>query len=311
MISVCLPVFNFNVESLVNDITNQLATTNISYEILIYDDGSKDIFKENNKKLTKIDHVIYKELPENIGRARIRNLLAHDSKHPYLLFLDCDSIITDNLFIDRYLKAIEQSNPKVICGGRLYESKKAKRSNFLRWKYGVTSESKPAKERSMVPSKSFMTNNFIVKRDIFESIKFDESLYKYGHEDTLFGYELWKNKIIPLHIENPVLNGDIEKNWIFLRKTRQGIENLAYIYYNVDSPIDFSQQITLINYYENFKPKSILTLMHPILFLIMHLLLLVKIAPIKLFNSYKLSYFALNLSILKGSQKIKLSASIA
>ena len=90
MISICIPVYNFNITSLVNELSNQVNSLNIPCEIIVIDDCS-----ENFKRINKIEcekHT-YIELSENIGRARIRNLFLKYAKYEYLLFLDCDSLV--------------------------------------------------------------------------------------------------------------------------------------------------------------------------------------------------------------------------
>ena len=57
----------------------------------------------------------------------------------------------------------------------------------------------------------------------FKKISFNERLSGYGHEDTLFGYELNKNNIQIHHIDNPVLNGHLDTNEAFLLKTEEGL----------------------------------------------------------------------------------------
>ena len=47
----------------------------------------------------------------------------------------------------------------------------------------------------------------MISKTCFEQISFNEDLQGYGHEDTLFGYELDKKNIQIHHLDNPVLNG--------------------------------------------------------------------------------------------------------
>jgi hypothetical protein len=71
-----------------------------------------------------------------------------------------------------------------------------------------------------------MTNNFLIAKQVFHQIQFDESIVKYGHEDTLFGLELRKQGIQVKHINNPVYHIGLEIASEFLRKTSESIENL-------------------------------------------------------------------------------------
>ena len=117
----------------------------------------------------------------------------------------------------------------VCCGGRIYEDKKPSDSTYLRWKYGKERECALASERSKNPNAGFQTNNFLIHKNIFEKVKFNEDLTGYGHEDTLFGLELLNQKIIITHIDNPLIHLGLESAYDFLEKTENGIENLYRI----------------------------------------------------------------------------------
>jgi hypothetical protein len=161
-------------------------------------------------------------------------------------------------FISNYIQELIKEKHKVICGGRNYPEKWSDKNRMLRWKYGVQSESQSFEIRRLNPNKSFMTNNFLIHRAIFSSIKFDESLTGYGHEDTLFGYLLKINKIEIFHIDNPVLNGDIETNDEFLRKTETGIVNLCKIIAKLQFNQEFIHDVALLKFYQKLKKYQLI-----------------------------------------------------
>ena len=107
--------------------------------------------------------------------------------------------------------------------------------------------------RQKTPNKSFMTNNFLINKKLFESIKFDERITEYGHEDTLFGYALKKKNITINHIDNPVINGDIEFNDVYLKKTKEGIVNLIKILEFSTWENDLITDISLLNFHQKIK----------------------------------------------------------
>ncbi len=74
-----------------------------------------------------------------------------------------------------------------------------------------------------------MTNNFMILKKVFQNITFDENITKYGHEDTLFGYELKNGKIEVFHIDNPLIHIGLEKADEFIDKSKKAVENLKYI----------------------------------------------------------------------------------
>lgn len=223
-LSICIPTFNFDSSSLIQGLLQQMDENT---ELIVIDDASKE---EHKQKFREIQHSNYQfiELETNIGRSKIRNLFLNYAKSDYLLFLDGDCSLLHNDFLKRYLSEINQQ-PQIICGGRIYPEKCPSIEQALRWKYGRKLESKNAEERSQSPNSSFMTNNFLIQKEILSNLPFDERITQYGHEDTLFGIELEKKNIIIRHIENPILNGDIETNEVFLDKTEKSIKSLHQI----------------------------------------------------------------------------------
>jgi len=63
-----------------------------------------------------------------------------------------------------------------------------------------------------------MLNNTLIKKVCFNLIKFDTNIIKYGHDDTLFAYQVSKLQLHIEHINNPVQHGDIDSNDIFIKK---------------------------------------------------------------------------------------------
>jgi len=143
-----------------------------------------------------------------------------------------------------------------------------------------------------------MTNNFLINRGILTQIKFEERLEQYGHEDTLFGFQLKMNNICILHINNPVLNGHLELNAEFLSKTEHGLENLISILSYVNQDRGYINDVTLLNFYQHCR-KNRLTRFITILFSasqpFLKAFLATGFAGLWLFDFYKLGYFtALN-----------------
>lgn len=248
MLSILIPIYNFDVVGFVKDLSNQALACNIEFEILCYDDGSLTEFKSKNKELETLPDVIYTELPQNVGRSKIRNVLAEKAQFEYLLFLDCDSTTNNNQFVRNYIENLKPNT--VVYGGRNYakEAPATKETHF-RWWYGVNRETIFAKERVKLPYDSFMTNNFMISKSLFLSIKLDETLQGYGHEDTLFGIELKKKNVPIFHIENPLCHIGLEGLDEFLHKTKEGIQNLHQLIQTgkVDESIKLFRFYKLVN----------------------------------------------------------------
>jgi len=228
MLSILVPVFNFNVVPFVRDLHQQALACNVPFEILCYDDGSTAEYKSLNTQLEELEHLVYVELPENVGRSKIRNLLTEKAKHPYLLFVDCDSQVTSENYVANYLD--QKQDDKVLYGGRVYQEHPPEDpQQYLRWFYGVKRETLDIQSRNLHPYRSFLTNNYFIPKKIQEKVRLNEELIGYGHEDTLLGKDL-KSQGIPVHhIDNPLCHIGLETAPEFLKKTQQGIANLYYM----------------------------------------------------------------------------------
>ena len=288
MISICIPTYNFYIKSLISALEEEITTHSLDAEIIVIDDASIDFFQRKNK--ARCANCTYIQLEKNIGRAAIRNRFLGHAKGDYFLFLDCDSWVEKPDFIRAYLNAITEATD-VICGGRIYPKRTPSITQKLNWKFGVFSESKPAETRKLKPYGSFMTNNFVVKRSVFERIQFNETLREYGHEDTLFGFELEQNNIAIQHIDNPVKNGHIESNRIFMAKTAKGIENLTVILELVENNPQFIGSVKVLAFYERLKAKKLIwciRIIGPISNYFFDIGIRIGFISIKLFNIYKL-----------------------
>jgi glycosyltransferase involved in cell wall biosynthesis len=260
MLSVLIPIYNFDVTKLVEDIRNQCLECKITFEIICVDDGSSSKFLNLNESLTNISNVTYEILPQNIGRSKIRNYLAQKSSFDKLLFLDCDSEVVNENYIKNYLK--HDAFHGVIYSGRAYHSNLPKDpAKILRWHYGVKREVVKAEFRNQKPYLSFMANNFLIDKSIFLNIKMDENLVGYGHEDTLFAEKLRLENYPILHIDNPLYHIGLEENIDFLRKTGEGVKNLAFLIKNKS----ISTNIKLYRYYQFLSKYKLVKLVEFIL----------------------------------------------
>ena len=227
LLSICIPVYNTDIRPLATELHRQSQSFSSEVELLFIDDASDLTIKEKNRSVgTFCD---YQELPQNIGRSKIRNAFLSFVKGKYILFLDGDSVVFRDDFIEKYLVFLKENKPNLIVGGREEVSERPARNYLLRWRYSQSRESKSLEERQKDTKSGFKSNNFIVKKTIFEINPFDESLHHYGHEDTLFGYQLRKKGVQCLHIDNPILNSDLVENEAFLHKTKEAISNLVRI----------------------------------------------------------------------------------
>ncbi|TVQ86888.1 MAG: glycosyltransferase family 2 protein [Bacteroidetes bacterium] len=228
MLSICIPVYNYDVRELVNQLHKQAQDELQDFEIILMDDASQEKYRELNRECSQFAHVKLIELEKNVGRSHIRNLLAEKAVFSQIIFMDCDSLCPDYQYIQRYTAYLEKEG--VVCGGRIYNHIAPNDDTLLHWTFGKKREAIPAKIRKKKPNKSFMTNNFLISKSIFEKVKFNEKINSYGHEDTLFGFELLKHEITIQHIDNPLIHEDLQPTADFMKKTETAIENLIKIY---------------------------------------------------------------------------------
>jgi len=241
MLSILIPTYNYNVFPLVQEVFRQCVKENIIFEIIVLDDSSQKFHEENNQ-INTLNNCFYTVLNQNIGRSAIRNLLSTKASFENLLFLDADVRLISNLFIKNYLNFI-QNNPQysVVYGGIVYQENKPDNNQLLRWIYGNKREALPAEKRSENAYISFLTLNFLIKKDVFAKVKFNEAIPNLRYEDLLFSYDLMKSNTSVQHINNQVVHNGIENSEFFLQKTNDSLKGLKFLLANNYLPDDYAR----------------------------------------------------------------------
>ena len=237
MLSILIPTYNYNVVPLVLDLHKQCLECEINFEILVFDDGSK-LFTIENQKINSLKNCRFEVLENNIGRSAIRNLLAKKATFNNLLFLDADTIPVHNHFIKNYIAQINEDE-KVVYGGIKYQQEKPKKSEVLRWKYGISREALSVEHRRKNPYLSLLTLNFLIHKTVFEKVSFNETIPNLRHEDTLFSYNLKQQKIKVIHIENPVFHLGLDEFEVAIKKENESILGLKYLIDHKLLPTDY------------------------------------------------------------------------
>jgi glycosyltransferase involved in cell wall biosynthesis len=228
-ISLCIPVHNFSAGSLVAKLSKEISEYSLSAEIVVIDDAADPLFRATNRVLSEEYPINYIQLEKNIGRSAIRNLFLGYVESPALLFLDCDVMPIDDKFISKYISAIRKGQ-MVVCGGINYPDELPSPKNKLHWEYGRKRESLPASKRNKNPYSHFLASNFLLSREILETIRFNEELKGYGYEDTLFGIELERKRVGLTHIDNPAEHLKLDTAEEFILKTENALKNLYSLY---------------------------------------------------------------------------------
>jgi len=219
MLSILIPVYNYNVLPLVNELVKQCNIVGINFEIICQDDASNSPENILNQEINLIPNCLFFINENNLGRGRNINSLSRKAIYDWLLILDCDTFPSQNDFIKKYIDAISNLKNKIIFGGVIYEDKKPESDQLLRWVYGNKRE-----------TISILTSNLLIKKEVFLQYPFDASITKYGYEDLIFFSVLKTNLFEVLQIENPTFHLNLETSEIFLHKTKTALENLVFLY---------------------------------------------------------------------------------
>lgn len=259
MISVCIPVYNFDIRAMVSRIHAMGTKSKVEFEILVIDDASSDTsIQTRNAEIQVAANIRYKALQKNNGRNLIKFQLAHDAAYDHLLFLDADSEFRDELFFSRYLQADWRTH--LIVGGRTYSENKPQPDQLLHWVYGRQREQRNAKARTVYPYRSFLACNFLISKPHIFSLIIDPALKGYCHEDTFMGMQFEKHGIPIRHIDNPVIHLGLDTTPRFLDKQEEALYHLSYIYKKYKDDLPVRKQVRLLQAFERLKNSGTLEL---------------------------------------------------
>jgi glycosyltransferase involved in cell wall biosynthesis len=236
-LSILIPTFNQDCTQLVHDLLEQLPQ---DAEIIVADDGSTAIpIRDNNASIAQLPQCRYWQAKMNLGRAKIRNLLAEMAQGEWILFIDSDAQVKSKDYIASYLNQTDGN--QVICGGTGNYETCPSQDKALRYKYEIHAEQKRTLERRRKkPYAQFATFNFMIRRELFMQIQFCNDICDYGHEDTLFGLELKDRKIPILHIDNKLIHTGLESTPAYLRKIKTSLFTLSRLDEKVQQRITIS-----------------------------------------------------------------------
>jgi len=224
MLSILIPTYNQNILKLVTELHRQAVEQFANFEIIVLEDGSTQNVEEN-KKANDLEFCKQVVLSLNIGRSAVRNKLAELAKYQHLLFIDCDAEVCSPYYIERYLSFCNEEC--IVIGGTAYSENETNPNYSLRLKYGRIREARSAQDRE---KNNFATFNFLISKNIFNRIQFDESIRGYGHEDMLFGHQLHMEGYEFIQIENPLIHNGLDDNATFILKTEEATRNLYLLF---------------------------------------------------------------------------------
>lgn len=221
MLSILIPTYNYKCYTLVFDLQRQLQATGEEYEIIVAEDGGKDqVASISNHRINELPQCRYIRRQQNVGRAAIRNYLAAEAHGDWLLFMDSDAEVIRPDYISKYI-AETKKGYSVIRGGIRHTDICPSTHHTLRWKYEKAFERKHGGIGN-----TFTAFNFMIRRDVFLSVRFDENYKGYGGEDTKFGIDLQRKGIDILRTDNPLLHKGLDTNDIYLNKVEAALRSL-------------------------------------------------------------------------------------
>ncbi|TDY14231.1 glycosyltransferase family 2 protein [Meridianimaribacter flavus] len=224
MISVLIPIYNYNIVDLVNRLHSQLTKVNVAFEIICIDDASKESYTKKNLQINNLPYTNLIVSEVNNGRVKTRQLLSSKAKFEWLLFLDADVLPKSDDFISKYLEFLNKEY-KAIYGGFAYYKTTPEPQFMLRWKYGKKHEEVDAQIRNRTPYKVIISANFLITKTCFNHIHLKIKDEGYGF-DNYFGALLKENNISVYHINNEVYHLGIEKSDTYLTKKELAAETL-------------------------------------------------------------------------------------
>ena len=184
-VSLIIPVYNVEnyIEKCLNSVVNQ---TLKDMEVIIVNDGSKDLSKQKIEKyLEKYPWIKYLE-KENGGLSDARNYGLHYATGKYIAFLDSDDYVENTMYEEMYNLA-ERENADMVECDFIWEY-----PNKIRKDVGVIYNSK----KEMIEKARVVAWNKLIKREVLKrtQIEFPVGL---RYEDVEFFYKLvpYLNKV--------------------------------------------------------------------------------------------------------------------
>ncbi|EGN56094.1 glycosyl transferase family 2 [Hallella multisaccharivorax DSM 17128] len=222
-LSILIPVYCDSCVDQVKQLCRQCLGLKMLWEIIVADDGSPGAAASLNDEVAEMEGCRLIKRPVNIGRAAIRNFLAHEARFDTLIYMDAGMIPSEDL-VGTYMRYTGKA--KVVCGS-IGVSKDCIDDTNLRCLNELKAEKAfSLRKRNMSPYTNFHSGNFMIDRMTMLDNPFSEKIKTYGYEDTLLGKSLADKHVSIIHIDNPLFFVHFESNARFLEKTEEALRTL-------------------------------------------------------------------------------------
>ncbi len=219
MISILIPIYNFDCRALIKALHSQVVASGKDCEIIVADDASSECRSEIDE-ISRLPYVRFFQFSENQGRSKIRNFLASKALHQYLLFIDCDAEVCSDRYLQNYIDILK---PGICCSGGIAPYPYPVSHDYaLNYIYNKKVETKYRSTETLT------TFNFLIDKSIFDKCQFSEKIIRYGHEDTLIAIGIREHTQI-LFIGNSLIHKHLSTNEEFLAKTEAACDSLPLI----------------------------------------------------------------------------------
>jgi glycosyltransferase involved in cell wall biosynthesis len=230
-LSVLAPFYRDNPGPLLHALDREAGQLDGAVEVITLDDGTGDerLAANVSKLVSRMTlPARFIRLAENVGRAKGRNRMAREARGQWLLFLDSDMAPDAPRFLGAYLDLIEADAPAVVCGGFSLHQTPDTPDHALHRHMALKSDCLPAAQRNLAPEKHVFTSNLLVRRDVFEANRFDESFRGWGWEDVEWGMRVARDHPI-LHIDNTATHLGLDTAPAMAAKYEQSADNFARV----------------------------------------------------------------------------------
>ncbi len=223
MLSILIPTYNFDCTALVKTLATQCEQADLVFEILVGNDASTQCL-DALTAMSRMEHVEVLSAANNMGRSKMRNLLADKAAYNTLLFIDCDADASGNpAYIRQYLPYI--GTPCCVVGGTQTHPSLNSVETRLNYTYDLLRETQNS------PKGHFTTFQFLLDKALFNKVRFDETISSYGFEDSFFGYEIAQLSPIQ-YINNPLVHTGMRTNAAYLAKIDELCTTLVQLYHS-------------------------------------------------------------------------------
>lgn len=231
VISILIPFLRDDPSRLLTALEHQARHLENKVELAVLDDGTGD-----EDLAARVRALIagfatptrFLRSKENLGRAKGRNQLAAQARGAWLLFLDSDMLPDADSFLSAYLALIAEQAPAVAFGGFSLDQAPHRPDHALHRTMALRSDCAPSSTRRLAPEKHVFTSNLLVRSDVFDADRFDESFVGWGWEDVEWAMRVSRRHPI-LHLDNTATHLGLDPASTIAAKYEQSAANFARV----------------------------------------------------------------------------------